>query len=147
MAKRPALFETSLEKIQVGRFGILTTASEDTTLFDALMMIEKTHYSAIPIVDSKGGLVDTLYKSDLSRIPPDELLSSACAPVAKALADWRQKGILRKFGPNSCTMEDTMETVLTRLMDSHLRSLVVINNNNEIRGIVALTDILKCFLV
>lgn len=147
MAKRPALFETSLEKLSVGRFTGLTTAWPDTSLFNTLLIIEKTHFSAIPIVSADGILVDTIYKSDLARIPPSELLASASTPVAQVLQDWRQKGILRTYSTNTCTTEDTMEVVLTRLMDSRLRSLVVIDSSRAVKGIVALTDVLRCFLV
>lgn len=147
MAKRPALFETSLEKIQIGRFTGLTTASPDTSLFDTLMLIEKTRFSAIPVVDQTGKLVDTIYKSDLARIPPSELLASATTPIAQVLAGWREKGILHHSGPNTCAIEDSMEVVLTRLMVSRLRSIVIVDSDLQVKGIVALTDVLRCFLV
>lgn len=147
MAKRPALFETSLERLQVGRFSGLTTAWPDTSLFNTLLLIEKTHFSAIPIVSADGVLVDTIYKSDLARIPPSELLASASTPIAQVLQDWRQKGILRTYSTNTCTIEDTMEVVLTSLMDSRLRSLVVVDSSKVVKGIIALTDVLRCFLV
>jgi CBS-domain-containing membrane protein len=147
MAKRPALFETSLEKIQVGRFSQLSTALPTFTLYEVLQMIEKTHYSAIPIVDSDGTLIDTLYKADLARIPPGHLLTFLNTSIAQVLRSWREKGLLRTYASNTCTMDASMEVVLTTLMDSRLRSLVVVDSSRHIRGIVALTDILRCFLV
>lgn len=147
MAKRPALFETSLEKIQIGKFDNLTTATPDTSLLEVLHLIEETHFSAIPVVDQSGKYVDMLYKSELARINPFELLASASLPVAQVLSSWRQKGILRSSGVNSCTIHDSLEVVLTRLMDYRLRSLVVVDSNQTVKGIIALTDILRCFIV
>ena len=147
MAKRPALFETSLEKIQIGKFDNLTTATPDTSLLEVLHLIEETHFSAIPVVDQSGKYVDMLYKSELARINPFELLASASLPVAQVLSSWRQKGILRSSGVNYCTIHDSLEVVLTRLMDYRLRSLVVVDSNQTVKGIIALTDILRCFIV
>lgn len=147
MAKRPALFETSLEKIQIGRFDSLTTASPDASLLEVLKIIETTHFSAIPIADSNGRHIDTLYKSDLARINPSELLASASLPVAEVLSSWRDKGTLRSSGTHSCTLDSSLEVVLTTMMDHRLRSLVVIDASHNVKGIIALTDILHCFLV
>lgn len=147
MAKRPALFETSLDKIQIGRFTSLTTAPPSSTLFEILQLIERTHFSAIPIVNEDGLLLDTVYKSDLYRIPPGDLLAVAATPIDPVLKQWREKNIIRKYESNTCTVNDTMEVVLAKLMDYKLRSIIVVDSSNHVQGIVALTDILRCFLV
>lgn len=147
MAKRPALFEAPLEKSQVGRFSGLTTAPSNSTLYGILQMIEKTHFSAIPIVAPDGTLVDTLYKTELSSVPPDEIIAAINMPMPDVLTMWRQRGILASAGPNTCTPEDTMEVVLARIIQYRMRSLVIIDSQRQVKGIIALTDILRCFLV
>lgn len=94
-----------------------------------------------------GVLIDTLYKTDLSRVSPDEILASINTPVPQVLQNWRQKGILKTVGPNTCTTEDTMEVVLARIIEYRTRSLVIVDGNRNVKGIIALTDILRCFLV
>lgn len=147
MAKRPALFETSLEKIQIGHLAALTTASVSSTLYEVLKLVETTHFSAIPIVDDHGVLIDTLYKNDFARVPPNDILASLSSPAAQVLQNWRERNLLRSILVNTCTVQDTMEVVLTRLMDSRLRSLVIVDSARKVQGIVALTDVLRCFLV
>lgn len=66
MTQRPSIFELSLNTLQIGVYKNLSSCLETTPFYQLLEIFEKMHFAAIPIVDEKGFLIHTLYKSELA---------------------------------------------------------------------------------
>jgi predicted transcriptional regulator len=102
------------------------------------------HFAGIPVVDSKGKCVDMFYKSMITRVSHEGLIKCMEKPVTEFLAMVRRSTKEKHF---RCMRHDTLETILSRMMDYRLRSLVVVDDRDYVQGIVALGDILRLFIV
>lgn len=62
----PLLFTQPLEKLQIGTFSNVKSLTNETSLGECLNILGDVGFAALPIVDSMGKAVDTLYKADIS---------------------------------------------------------------------------------
>jgi CBS domain-containing protein len=144
MPTKPSLFGYTLDRLALGTFSNVVSCTIETRLVDVLFILDMKHFAAIPVVDSKGKCVDMFYKSMITRVPHDTLLLAMEKPVLDFLAVVRRSHKERHF---RCMRHDTLETILSRMMDYRLRSLVVVDDRDYVQGVVALGDILRLFLV
>lgn len=57
--------QNTLRELKIGTYDTIETASEDTSIIDALEKFVERRVSALPIVDSEGRLLDIYAKFDV----------------------------------------------------------------------------------
>lgn len=62
---KPAYIHKTLREIRIGTYDNIETASEDTSIIDALHKFIDRRVSALPVVDAEGRLVDIYAKFDV----------------------------------------------------------------------------------
>lgn len=139
---RPSYLDKSLSEVGIGTFECIETATEDTTIITALDKFLDRRVSALPVVDTDGKLVDIFSKFDVINLAADKTYDKLDMPLKKAQEnrnDWFE-------GVHKCSMDDTIFSIIERLVRAEVHRLVVTDDEDKVIGILSLSDLLQ-FLV
>lgn len=115
---------------------------ETITLRDALSKILENGYSALPIVNDDGQVLDVFEKYDvleLARYGPALDLNMT---IAEALTSCRS---LQFEGIHTASLEDSLGSLLDTIKRASVHRFIILDSDRKIQGIIALQDILNFF--
>jgi len=130
----------SLRALGLGT-GDVVTGGPSLTLIEALRVLHRSACSALPIVDSPGSkvLLGSLSASDLRGLRPSTLASKLQVPVLEFLGEQRAFTV---------GAEDSLQSAMEVMVRNHVHRVhVVAGGTGELRGTVALTDVLRTFCI
>lgn len=128
----------------------LVVCYEDVSLFSALQLLDKSGYSALPIVtrgrpgDCRGVLSTRDLQCILLRNPECGYLGFAVlnVPVLDYLSSVRQLEALKARYPVIRVSNDSsLDTVLAKILASNIRRLILTNDAGQMTGILTVTDL------
>lgn len=137
------ILQMSIAELGIGTFTNLTTCTMDSPLINVLETLSSKKLSAIPIVDANGVILDIYTKADaivLSR--KKEPFSILDKPLSAFLREIRSAPTTI----HTCSKNDTLDSILQRLLASRAHRVFVIDPDQKFEGVVSLLDILICFL-
>ncbi|XP_049849132.1 5'-AMP-activated protein kinase subunit gamma-1-like isoform X2 [Schistocerca gregaria] len=141
--KKLAIFDALLECLNIGTTATnLVTCKGHSRFFEALKLLSEHQLSVIPIVDDDNRLLNVLHKRDLVSVPHADILKTLFQPTDKVIEKIGK--IKKKYA--CCKSVETLGTILNRMVDHRIRSLIIIDNRNMVTGIVSLNDIYALFL-
>ncbi|MBN3307204.1 AAKG1 kinase, partial [Amia calva] len=140
---RPKFLQRTLEELSVGTFEHIAVVHPATPLYTALGIFVEQRVSALPVVDDKGRVVDIYSKFDVINLAAEKTYNNLDVTVTRALQHRSQyfEGVLKCYG------HDTLEAVINRLVEAEVHRLVVVDENEVVRGIVSLSDILQALVL
>lgn len=120
------------------------TISPDTSLEDAMMLMEKEHIRRLPVVDKNGALVGIVTESDLIKASPSK---------ATLLDKWEVKSMMSTLPVEkimtrkviTLTEDELLEEAARIMVDEKVSGLPVVRGNKVV-GMLTETDIFKIFL-
>ncbi|KAK4631018.1 5'-AMP-activated protein kinase subunit gamma [Fulvia fulva] len=129
-----------LRDIKVGTYTNLATATMDTPVMDCIHMLVKKSISSVPILDPKDGTVLNVFESVdvISLIKGGDYENNLNLTVGKAL-DKRSDDFP---GIYTCTLNDRLDTIFDTIRKSRVHRLVIIDEQNQLKGLLSLSDIL-----
>ncbi|KAI9743138.1 MAG: 5'-AMP-activated protein kinase subunit gamma-1 [Claussenomyces sp. TS43310] len=137
MLKRP------VSEIGLGTYGKLQTASMDTPVIDVIHMMVDKSISSVPIVDEDMRVLNVYESVDVITIIKggvyDELTTSVGEALSKRAEDFA--------GIYTCTPDDRLDSIFDTLRKSRVHRLVVIDEENRLKGVISLSDILQYILL
>lgn len=136
---RPSYLDKSLSEVGIGTYDCIETAFEDTTIISALDKFLDRRVSALPVVDSEGKLVDIFAKFDVINLAAEKTYDKLDMPLKKANEnrnDWFE-------GVHKCSMDDTLYSIIERLVRAEVHRLVVTDDEDKVIGILSLSDLLQ----
>uniref|UniRef100_A0A673X039 5'-AMP-activated protein kinase subunit gamma-1 n=1 Tax=Salmo trutta TaxID=8032 RepID=A0A673X039_SALTR len=142
MAK-PAFLGQTLEELGIGTFHKIAVVRSDTPLYTALGIFVDQRVSALPVVDDNGRVVDIYSKFDVINLAAEKMYNNLDVTVTKALQHRSQyfEGVL------TCNTHDTLESIINRLVEAEVHRLVVVDEQEVVKGIVSLSDILQALVL
>lgn len=150
-----------LETIKLGTYGNIVRCSMDTTVLDVVDEMVTKNISSVPVVTTEGKkspleLRHQDYANDLlgvllnvfEAVDVIEILKTGdygnlTWTVGKALAARSQ----HHPGIYCCSFEDGLDTIFETIKKSRVHRLMIIDDNNYLKGILSLSDILHYLLV
>ncbi|KAJ0902793.1 putative AMP-activated kinase, glycogen-binding protein [Helianthus annuus] len=116
-------------------------------LSDALRLLLDEHISSVPIVDSKGTLVNIFSRSDITSLAKGNVyariqLDRATVAQALQLVDMKAHS---RF--ETCTRYDTLQRVITLLSDPVRRVVVVEGGTQRMLGLITLRDVFSLIFI
>jgi len=132
-----AILKKTLCDLGLDKDQIVVTAKKADRALDAFRKMHIKEVHAIAVVDENGKLFGTLSSSDLRGISADQLLS-VMTPTAEFIKGTSQNVV--------CVASDTLGNVMKKVMDHQVHRVWIINDKQEPIGVVALGDIIRCFL-
>ncbi|KAH0629166.1 hypothetical protein JD844_011029 [Phrynosoma platyrhinos] len=165
---KPEFMSRTLEELKIGTYENIAMVHTDTPIYVALGIFVQHRVSALPVVDESGRVVDIYSKFDVissyteekeeeidirvriaSQIPEvqnlaaEKTYNNLDVTVTKALQHRSHyfEGVLK------CYKHETLETIINRLVEAEVHRLVVVDENDVVKGIVSLSDILQALVL
>uniref|UniRef100_A0A8C2Z5M8 5'-AMP-activated protein kinase subunit gamma-1 n=1 Tax=Cyclopterus lumpus TaxID=8103 RepID=A0A8C2Z5M8_CYCLU len=139
---KPSFLKQTIEDLNIGTFHNIAVVRTDTPLYTALGIFVEQRVSALPVVDDKGRVVDIYSKFDVINLAAEKTYNNLDLTVTKALQHRSQyfEGVL------TCHRHETLEAIINRLVDAEVHRLVVVDEQEVVKGIVSLSDILQALV-
>ncbi|KAI8129660.1 5'-AMP-activated protein kinase subunit gamma-2 [Lucilia cuprina] len=135
---KPSYMQKSLRTLKIGTYDNIEVADEHTSIITALKKFVERRVSALPLVDSEGRLVDIYAKFDVINLAAEKTYNDLDVSLRKANEhrnEWFE-------GVQCCNLDETLYTILERIVRAEVHRLVVVDENRKVIGIISLSDIL-----
>jgi len=140
------MLKKSVSEIGLGTYsrdGKLQTANMDTPVIDVIHMMVKHSISSVPIVDPDNSVLNVFEAVDVITIIKggvyDDLTTSVGEALSKRAEDFA--------GIYTCSEEDRLDSIFDTIRKSRVHRLVVIDEENHLKGVISLSDILEYVLL
>ena len=141
---KPSFMQQTLEELSIGTFENVITAKTSTPVIEALNMFVNHRISAVPVVDADGKVVNIYAKFDVINLAAEKTYNNLDITLDQALKHRHQESWFE--GVVHCLVADKLEDVIVKIVQAEVHRLVVVDKNEQVKGIVSLSDILT-FLV
>ncbi|KAH7042027.1 hypothetical protein B0J12DRAFT_675456 [Macrophomina phaseolina] len=132
-----------LKEINVGSYENLATASMDTPVMDVIHMLVRKSISSVPILDRDGVIINVFEAVDVITLIKGGVYDDLNLTVGEALLKRNDDFA----GIYTCSMHDRLDTIFDTVRKSRVHRLVVIDENNRLKGVLTLSDILEYVLL
>lgn len=137
------LLKKTLREIELGTYTDMAVARMGTTVLEVINLMVNRNISCVPIVDSDNRLLNAFEAVDI--IPCikggayDELNGSVGEALCKRPED--NPGIF------TCSQDDRLDSIFDTIRKSRVHRLIVVDDDNKLKGVISLSDILKYVLL
>ncbi|AEO62783.1 uncharacterized protein THITE_2107373 [Thermothielavioides terrestris NRRL 8126] len=141
--KHTILLKKPVRDIGLGTYTNLATSTMNSSVLDVIHLMVKHNISAVPIVDESNKVLNVFEAVDV--IPCikggayDELTSSVGDALSKRAEEFP--------GIYTCSEDDRLDAIFDTIRRSRVHRLIVVDDDNRLRGIISLSDILKYVLL
>jgi 5'-AMP-activated protein kinase regulatory gamma subunit len=137
------MLKKTVSEIGLGTYGHLQTATMDTPVIDVIHMMVKKSISSVPIVDENMCVLNVFEAVDVITIIKGGVYDGLETSVGEALSS----RVDEFAGIYTCSMDDRLDTIFDTLRKSRVHRFVVIDEENHLKGVISLSDILKYVLL
>jgi 5'-AMP-activated protein kinase, regulatory gamma subunit len=137
------LLKKPVRDIGLGTYTNLATARMSNTVLDVVSLMVKYNISCVPIVDRHNRLLNVFEAVDV--IPCikggayDELSNTVGEALGRRADDFP--------GIYTCSPDDRLDSIFDTIRKSRVHRLCVIDDDNRLKGVISLSDILKYVLL
>ncbi|KAL4717662.1 hypothetical protein ACJJTC_000811 [Scirpophaga incertulas] len=135
---KPAYLQCKLRELRIGTLKDIETATEETSIIEALRKFVTRRVSALPLVDSDGRLKDIYAKFDVINLAAEKTYNNLDVTLKAANEhrnDWFE-------GVQKCTLDETLFDVMEKIVRAEVHRLVVVDEEDKVTGIISLSDLL-----
>ncbi|KAF5297712.1 hypothetical protein FQA39_LY12043 [Lamprigera yunnana] len=135
---KPSYMNKTLRETKIGTYDDIEIAYEDTSIIVALKKFVERRVSALPLVDAQGRLVDIYAKFDVINLAAEKTYNDLDVSLKKANEhrnEWFE-------GVHKCKLDETLFTIMERIVRAEVHRLVVVDQNEMVIGIISLSDLL-----
>ncbi|XP_060812814.1 serine-rich adhesin for platelets-like [Bombus pascuorum] len=135
---KPSFTSKTLRDLRIGTFENIETATEETSIILALKKFVERRVSALPIIDTEGKLVNIYSKFDVINLAAEKTYNNLDISLREANEhrnEWFE-------GVQSCKLDETLFTIMERIVRAEVHRLVVIDDDDKVIGIISLSDLL-----
>ncbi|CAH4038701.1 5'-AMP-activated protein kinase subunit gamma-2-like isoform X2 [Pieris brassicae] len=135
---KPKYLQNKLRDLNIGTLNNIETATEETSIIEALRKFVNRRVSALPIIDTEGRLKDIYAKFDVINLAAEKTYNNLDVTLKKANEhrnEWFE-------GVQKCNLDETLYEVMERIVRAEVHRLVVVNEEDKVTGIISLSDLL-----
>ncbi|XP_076013040.1 5'-AMP-activated protein kinase subunit gamma-3b [Genypterus blacodes] len=143
MIPKPRFLQKRISEVAIGTFKEIATVLESASVFDALSIFVERRVSALPVVNEQGKVVALYSKFDVINLAAQKNYNNLNMSMREAIASracWVD-GVLK------CYPHETLETIIDRIAKAEVHRLVLVDNDDVVRGIVSLSDLLQALVL
>ncbi|KAL4655534.1 5'-AMP-activated protein kinase subunit gamma-1 isoform X1, partial [Arapaima gigas] len=139
---KPAFLGRTLKELNIGTFHNIAMVRTDTPLYTALGIFVEQRVSALPVVDDRV-VVLSVSRVSVQNLAAEKTYNNLDVTVTKALQHRSQyfEGVL------TCHTHETLEAIINRLVEAEVHRLVVVDEQEVVKGIISLSDILQALVL
>uniref|UniRef100_A0A8C9WKP0 Protein kinase, AMP-activated, gamma 3b non-catalytic subunit n=1 Tax=Scleropages formosus TaxID=113540 RepID=A0A8C9WKP0_SCLFO len=134
MIPKPRFLQKCIRDVEIGTFKHIATVQETATVYEALSIFVERRVSALPVVNKDGGSTTWFaYKNynNLNMTMQEALRGRACCI----------EGVIK------CYPHETLETIIDRIAKAEVHRLVMVDEEDVVRGIISLSDLLQALVL
>lgn len=124
----------------------LVTAGRDMTIFDAKALMTEQNIRHLPIVDGEGKLEGIVTDRDIRDCMPSTLLKKPDYEITLAKIGKRSVGEIMTKKPLTIYAYYTIQDTLLVMQQRKVGALLVIDEENHLKGILSTRDLLRAFV-
>ncbi|KAG6458117.1 uncharacterized protein LOC115448629 [Manduca sexta] len=135
---KPAYLQNKLRDLNIGTLNDIETATEETSIIEALRKFVNRRVSALPLIDAEGRLKDIYAKFDVINLAAEKTYNNLDVSLKTANEhrnEWFE-------GVQKCTLDETLFDVMERIVRAEVHRLVVVDEEDKVIGIISLSDLL-----
>lgn len=137
------LLKKSVREINLGTYHNLATAHMNSTVLDAIHMMVDRNISCIPIVDAENRVLNAFEAVDVIPCIKGGAYEELDGSVGEALCRRPEDSP----GIYTCCERDRLDSIFDTIRKSRVHRLVVVDDDNRLKGVISLSDILKYVLL
>ncbi|KAK2616655.1 AMP-activated serine/threonine-protein kinase regulatory subunit [Conoideocrella luteorostrata] len=137
------MLKKTVREIGLGTYSDLATVHMDNTVLDAIHKMVDRNISCIPIVDSENRVLNAFEAVDVIPCIRGGAYEELDGTVGEALC----KRPDDSPGIYTCNDCDRLDSLFDAIRKSRVHRLIVIDDDNKLKGIISLSDILKYVLL
>ncbi|XP_041116402.1 5'-AMP-activated protein kinase subunit gamma-3-like [Polyodon spathula] len=143
MIPKPRYLQKTVKELGIGTFKKIATVQENATVFEAISIFVETHVSALPVVNEEGKVVGLYSRFDVINLAAQKSYNNLDMPVKDSLHGRLHclEGVLK------CYPHETLEIIIDRIARAQVHRLVLVDENDFVRGIVSLSDLLQALVL
>lgn len=139
---------TVLLKKPVGELGLgtytnLATVKMSNTVLDAVHLMVQYSISCVPVVDKQNRVLNVFEAVDV--IPC--IKGGAYEELSSSIGDALSRRADDSPGIYTCSPEDRLDSIFDTIRKSRVHRLIVVDDDNKLKGVISLSDILKHVLL
>lgn len=137
------LLKKSIREINLGTYKNVATASMDSTVLEVVHLMVKHNISCVPIVDKHNRVLNLFEAVDVIPCIKGGAYEELHDTVGEALCRRPDDSP----GIYTCTEADRLDSIFDTIRKSRVHRLIVVDDENKLRGVISLSDILKYVLL
>ncbi|XP_047457659.1 5'-AMP-activated protein kinase subunit gamma-3b isoform X2 [Mugil cephalus] len=143
MIPKPRFLQKSISEVPIGTFKQIATVQESASVYDALSIFVERRVSALPVVNEEDKVVALYSRFDVINLAAQKNYNNLNMTMKEALASRAccMEGVLK------CYPHETLETIIDRIAEAEVHRLVLVDDDDVVRGIVSLSDLLQALVL
>ncbi|KAH6892982.1 hypothetical protein B0T10DRAFT_399621, partial [Thelonectria olida] len=137
------LLKKTVRDIGLGTYKGIATARMGSSVLDVVHMMVDKNISCVPILDSEGRVLNVFEAVDVIPCIKGGAYDDLDASVGEALC----KRSDESPGIYTCSADDRLDSIFDTIRKSRVHRLVVVDDENRLKGVISLSDILKYVLL
>ncbi|KAF5131377.1 5'-AMP-activated protein kinase subunit gamma [Metarhizium anisopliae] len=137
------MLKKTVREIGLGTYSNLATMHMDNTVLDAIHLMVDRNISCIPIVDSENRVLNAFEAVDVIPCIRGGAYEELDGSIGEALC----KRPDDSPGIYTCGEGDRLDSLFDTIRKSRVHRLIVIDDDNKLKGVISLSDILKYVLI
>jgi len=149
MAQRmPTMFSTSIHAASIGRVRAVPTASRTSTLSEVLAVMDDRDMNCIPVTDAAGKVVGLYQLSDVAYISKQITAETGAINfdeylIGDILDVQQQSNGASPLYSCTCTLQDSLKTVIEKMVNGRLTRLVCVDASGCCIGILGVKEVIS----
>uniref|UniRef100_A0A8B9KYQ2 Protein kinase, AMP-activated, gamma 3a non-catalytic subunit n=1 Tax=Astyanax mexicanus TaxID=7994 RepID=A0A8B9KYQ2_ASTMX len=140
---KPCFLQKKVQDAGVGTFRDIATVQQTATVYDALSIFVERRVSALPVVDEDGKVVALYSRFDVINLAAQKTYNNLSMTMQEAVRRRRcfVEGVIK------CYPDETLETIINRIVEAEVHRLVLVDRDNVVCGIISLSDLLQAIVL
>ncbi|KAJ3482407.1 hypothetical protein NLG97_g7578 [Lecanicillium saksenae] len=136
------MLKKTVREINLGSYNNLVTSTMNATVLDVIRLMVDGNISCIPILDSDGRVLNAFEAVDVIPCIKGGVYEDLGGSVGEALCKRPDDAP----GIYTCSEDDRLDSIFDAVRKSRVHRLIVIDDDNKLKGVISLSDILKYVL-
>ncbi|OAA35135.1 nuclear protein SNF4 [Beauveria brongniartii RCEF 3172] len=136
------MLKKTVREINLGSYNNLVTSTMNATVLDVIWLMVDGNISCIPILDGEGRVLNAFEAVDVIPCIKGGVYEDLGGSVGEALC----KRPDDSPGIYTCSEDDRLDAIFDAVRKSRVHRLIVVDDDNKLKGVISLSDILKYVL-
>ncbi|KAL7919756.1 nuclear protein SNF4 [Trichoderma austrokoningii] len=137
------LLKKTLRELHLGTYTDLAVARMATTVLEVIDLMVNRNISCVPIVDSENRVLNAFEAVDVIPCIKGGAYDDLNGTVGEALCKRPEDNP----GIFTCSEDDRLDSIFDTIRKSRVHRLIVVDDENKLKGVISLSDILKYVLL